>query len=108
MADVGLIAAGCAAAAGLAMAATAAIPPQRAAELEHMVIQDCGSCHGLTMKGGLGKPITPADLAGFDTEGLAAIILDGIPGTAMPPWRPLISEADARWIADYLKTEKVE
>ena len=37
-----------------------------------------------------------------------AIILDGIPGTAMPPWRPLISEADARWIADYLKTEKVE
>ena len=42
------------------------------------------------------------------TEGLAAIILDGIPGTAMPPWRPLISEADARWIADYLKTEKVE
>ena len=108
MADVGLIAAGCAAAAGLAMAATGAIPPQRAAELEHMVIQDCGSCHGLTMKGGLGKPITPADLEGRDPEGLAAIILDGVPGTAMPPWRPLITEDEALWIAAYLMKEKVE
>lgn len=85
-----------------------AVTPQRAAELQHMVVQDCGSCHGLTMKGGLGKPITPADLAGFDPEGLAAIILDGVPGTAMPPWRPLISDADALWIAEYLKKEKGE
>lgn len=91
-----------------AQASPAPITPARAAELQHMVVQDCGSCHGLTMKGGLGKPITPADLAGFDPEGLAAIILDGVPGTAMPPWRPLISEAEALWIAEYLKQEKVE
>ena len=84
------------------------VSPARQAELEHMVIQDCGSCHGLTMKGGLGKPITPADLAGFDPEGLAAIILDGVPGTAMPPWRPLISEPEALWIAEYLMKEKTE
>ena len=84
------------------------IAPARQAELEHMVIQDCGSCHGLTMKGGLGKPITPEALAGYDPDGLAAIILDGVPGTAMPPWRPLISDAEALWIADYLKTEKTE
>ena len=57
-------------------------------------------------EGGPGKPITPEALAGFDKEGLAAIILDGVPETAMPPWRPLISEAEALWIADYLKTEK--
>ncbi|SDK93188.1 c-type cytochrome [Paracoccus chinensis] len=106
MADAGLIAAALMAVASVSLAAE--ISPQRQAELEHMVIQDCGSCHGLTMKGGLGKPITPADLAGFDPEGLAAIILDGVPGTAMPPWRPLISEAEALWIADYLKTEKTE
>lgn len=106
MADAGLIAAALMAVASVSLAAE--ISPQRQAELEHMVIQDCGSCHGLTMKGGLGKPITPADLEGFDPEGLAAIILDGVPGTAMPPWRPLISEAEALWIADYLKTEKTE
>ena len=108
MADAGLIAASCAAAVAATLAASSSIAPQRAAELEHMVIQDCGSCHGLTMKGGLGKSITPADLAGRDPEGLAAIILDGIPGTAMPPWRPLISEPEALWIAEYLMKEKVE
>ncbi|MDO5658600.1 MAG: cytochrome c [Paracoccus sp. (in: a-proteobacteria)] len=86
--------------------AIAAVTPERAAVLEHIVIQDCGSCHGLTMKGGLGAAITPADLAGRDPEGLAEIILDGLPGTAMPPWRPLLTEAEARWIADYLLTEK--
>ena len=88
--------------------AFADIAPGRRAELEHMVIQYCGSCHGLTMKGGLGRAITPDDLAGRDAGDLAAIILDGIPGTAMPPWRPLISESEALWIADYLKKEKTE
>lgn len=93
--------------AGLAGDTTApAIPVRRQAELTHMVTQDCGSCHGLTLRGGLGKPITPADLAGRDPEGLTTIILDGLPGTAMPPWRPLLTEAEARWIADYLLKEK--
>ena len=40
-----------------------------------------------------------------DRDGLALIILDGVPGTAMPPWRPLLTEAEALWIADYLKGE---
>lgn len=75
-------------------------------QLERMVIQDCGSCHGLTMKGGLGRPLTPEALEGQDAETLAGIILDGIPGTAMPGWRPLISEPDALWIARYLKSRK--
>jgi cytochrome c55X len=85
--------------------AAADIPASRATELEHMVIQDCGSCHGLTMKGGLGRPLTREALAHADREGLALIVLDGVPGTAMPPWRPLLSEAEALWIADYLKGE---
>ena len=88
--------------AALALALAAAVTPQRAAELEHLVLQDCGSCHGLTRKGGLGSPLTAEALAGRDPAGLAAIILDGVPGTAMPPWRPLLTEADAAWIADYL------
>lgn len=78
------------------------VSPGRARHLEHMVIQDCGSCHGLTLKGGLGRPLTPEALAHAAPEGLAAIILDGIPGTAMPPWRPLLTEDEALWIADYL------
>lgn len=82
-----------------------AIPDQRAAELEHLVRQDCGSCHGLRLTGGLGRAITPEDLAGRSVEDLTPVILDGLPGTAMPGWRPLLSEDDARWIARYLLTE---
>jgi cytochrome c55X len=100
-------------AAGLALAlalvclpAAAEVPPDRAAELEHMVVQDCGSCHGLTMKGGLGRPLTPEALAHAEAEILALIILDGVPGTAMPPWRPLITEEEAMWIAAFLKQEQ--
>lgn len=78
------------------------IDPAAAARLENLVLQDCGSCHGLTRKGGLGSPLTREALAGQEREGIAGIILDGIPQTAMPPWRPLMSEAEAFWIADYL------
>lgn len=78
------------------------ITPEKAQELEHLLYQDCGSCHGLTRKGGLGSPLTPEAMQGRDRDGLAEVILDGLPGTAMPPWRPLMTEAEAYWIADYL------
>jgi len=70
--------------------------------LKNLVHQDCGSCHGLTLKGGLGPDIRPDALSHYDIETLSEVVLDGIPGTAMPPWRPLMSEADAKKIAEYL------
>ncbi len=70
-----------------------------------MVKQDCGSCHGLTRKGGLGSPLTAQALSHADPDTLAAIILDGVPDTAMPPWRPLLSDEEAIWIARYLKQD---
>ncbi len=75
----------------------------RKAELDSLVRQDCGSCHGMTLKGGLGRPLLPGDLARYSTRDLTGIILDGIPGTPMPPWKALISRADAEWIARSLK-----
>src|SRR5690554_7420036 len=33
-------------------------------QLEHLLLQDCGSCHGLRLTGGLGPAITPEALAG--------------------------------------------
>jgi cytochrome c55X len=74
-----------------------------AARLSSLVRQDCGSCHGLTLKGGLGKPLTSEHLRAWSSEQLVGIILDGVPGTPMPPWRPLMSEADARWIVERLQ-----
>ena len=81
------------------------IGPRRAAELERLVRHDCGSCHGTTLKGGLGPDIRAETLAGTDPASLAAIILDGVPGKPMPPWRPLLSEDEALWIARFLLQE---
>jgi len=75
---------------------------QRQAELRHLLIQDCGSCHGLTLRGGLGPPLTTDALAGKPVELLQATILYGRTGTAMPPWRTFINEAESRWLAERL------
>jgi len=88
---------------GPGAASAGGVAPDRAEALERLVRQDCGSCHGMRLSGGLGPDIRGAALAGIPAETVTTIILDGLPGTAMPPWRPLISEKDARWIADYLK-----
>jgi cytochrome c55X len=79
-------------------------PPNaaRQQELSHLLQQDCGSCHGLTLRGGLGPALLPANLAGKPASFLVQTILDGRPGTAMPPWRPLISETDAAWLVERL------
>ncbi len=79
------------------------ISEARKAELSYLVRQDCGSCHGMTLQGGLGSALTSKRLADEDTEALAAIILHGVPGKPMPPWSGLIEDNEAIWIADALK-----
>ena len=80
-----------------------AIDAVRQSELTSLVRQDCGSCHGMTLKGGLGKPLLPEALAHLDAESIASIILEGVPGQPMPAWKGLISNEDAAWIAQRLK-----
>ena len=75
---------------------------ERQAALRNLLVQDCGSCHGLTLRGGLGPALLPADLVGKPSAYLQATILYGRPGTAMPPWRPFLSDAEAAWLADTL------
>jgi cytochrome c55X len=74
----------------------------RAAELVRIVRQDCGSCHGMRLTGGLGPALTREALADKPVSSLAATIFHGRPGTPMPGWRGLLSEADAAWIAERL------
>ncbi len=75
------------------------IDAARAAELVRIVRQDCGSCHGMRLTGGLGPALTPQALADKPAEALAATILQGRPGTPMPGWRAMLDEHDANWIA---------
>lgn len=72
--------------------------------LERLVRQDCGSCHGLTLKGGLGPDIRPDALSHYDHDTLKMVISGGIPGTPMPPWEPLLTKDELDWIVTYLLT----
>ncbi|MDH5488509.1 MAG: cytochrome c [Rhodospirillaceae bacterium] len=76
---------------------------KRQGELIHQLIQDCGSCHGLTLKGGLGPALLPQDLINKDDERLTDIILYGVPGTPMPPWEFEISKEEASWLVKRMK-----
>jgi cytochrome c55X len=90
---------GLAASALVAAAPFAAEPAKgRQAELTHLVRQDCGSCHGMTLKGGLGPALTRDALREKPADSLVVTVLYGRPGTAMPPWRTFVSEVEAAWI----------
>ena len=93
----------CLALAALGVQADAPDPsPQRQRELVRMVRQDCGSCHGLHLTGGLGPALTREALAGKPLESMASTIYGGRPGTPMAPWKAMLSEDEAHWIARQL------
>lgn len=75
----------------------------REAQLIRMVRQDCGSCHGIQLTGGLGPALTHKLMAEIPLDSLVATIYNGRPGTPMPGWKTMISEADATWIAQQLQ-----
>ncbi|MFZ0791119.1 MAG: cytochrome c [Chromatiaceae bacterium] len=94
------------------LAALAALPPgsasepvsaERALALRHLLIQDCGSCHGLRLAGGLGPSLQPRSLGDKPVEFLSYTILNGRPGTAMPPWAAFLSASEALWLAREIK-----
>ncbi len=90
--------------AALTPSAAAEPSPARQKELIHLVRQDCGSCHGMTLQGGLGPALLPATLAEKPVEGLVATIIGGRPGTPMPPWHRFLAEDEAQWIVAKLMT----
>jgi cytochrome c55X len=88
----------------LLICATAVAAPdaQRQAQLERLLTQDCGACHGLHLTGGLGPELTRAALAGKSRDSLIATVSQGRPGTAMPGWAPLLNPGDIQWLVDLL------
>lgn len=94
--------------AGSAGATDGATPDSlRRDQIVRMVRQDCGSCHGMTLKGGLGPALTPGALRGKAPESLAATIVVGRPGTAMPPWRAFLTEREAVWVVRELMEGRI-
>ncbi len=72
--------------------------------LPNLVVQDCGSCHGLTLVVVSGPPLRPENLDHLPVDAIAAIIREGVPGSAMPPWKPLLAPEEIHWISRQLKS----
>lgn len=85
-----------------ALAEEAQIDSTRQAELAHLLKHDCGSCHGMTLQGGLGPALLPDSLVIKDISILKQIILQGRPTLGMPGWKSILSEQDAAWLASAL------
>lgn len=83
------------------------LPKDRQRALVHLLRHDCGSCHGMTLRGGLGPPLTAAALDGKSPRALEATILFGRPGTPMPPWAGMLTEDEVRWLVEALKSGSV-
>jgi len=75
----------------------------RQQQLIHLLKQDCGSCHGMTLKGGLGPALLPENLINKPTLFLKNTILFGRPGTAMPPWQGILTEQESQWLVEQLQ-----
>ena len=87
----------------LCLPATAGtLSAERQQELEYLLYQDCGSCHGMHLTGGLGPALTPDALAGKPRELLLDTIREGRSGTPMPPWKHLLGDDEIAWLVDYL------
>lgn len=83
-------------------AITEELPNHREQELKNLVHQDCGSCHGMKLTGGLGPALIGKALEGKSPESLAVTIREGRLGTPMPPWKTLLTETEINWVVDYL------
>jgi cytochrome c55X len=75
----------------------------RQRELRYLLKQDCGSCHGMRLTGGLGPSLLAKDLKGKPPTYLKQVISKGIPESAMPPWENLLSSDDIDYLVNLLK-----
>ena len=77
--------------------------PERQQVLRDLLRNDCGACHGLSLKGGLGPSLLPEALTGKAEDFLVTTLLEGRPGTAMPPWKPFMNRDEAVWLIGVLR-----
>lgn len=82
------------------------VSENRKQELLYILKQDCGSCHGMTLKGGLGPSLLANTLKDKRVEDLAQTILKGRSLLGMPPWEAFVNSNEALWLAHYLKNGK--
>lgn len=90
-------------AAAVAAAENRQLTPEREAELVALLEHECGACHGMRLRGGLGPPLTPDVMASKPRVFLERTISDGRTGTPMPPWASILSRQEIAWMVDRLQ-----
>lgn len=82
----------------------------RKMELQNIVLQDCGSCHGITLQGGLGASLRKEDLLdrGHTATTLQQVISEGRPAQAMPGWKAILTPSEILWISEALLDGRFE
>ena len=83
-----------------------AVSQQDKDSLIYLLQQDCGSCHGLTLQGGLGPALLKKNLKGKPKAYLEYIIKQGRPGTPMPPWGNILRDEEIAFLAEYLLSDR--
>lgn len=91
---------------GGVLAGPVAPSAKRQQTLINLLKHDCGACHGLLLKGGLGPSLLPEVLANKSDQFLVSTIQDGRKSTAMPPWKKFINQQETLWLIDYLRNNK--
>lgn len=77
------------------------ISEKRAAELKYLLRHDCGSCHGMLLKGGLGPALTDNIIGSKSDQLLFETIKMG--RGVMPPWKNLLSDQEILWLVGFMK-----
>lgn len=67
-------------------------------------LDSCAGCHGTDRRGATGPALLPERLSQPD-EYYVDVILEGKPGTVMPPWNAQLSEADAQTLVDFIRSD---
>ncbi len=78
---------------------------KRQKQLMHLLLADCGSCHGMTLKGGLGPSLLAQDLKVKTNQQLFYIIKFGTTETPMPPWEQFLNDSEINWMINTLRQQ---
>jgi cytochrome c55X len=73
---------------------------------EDLFSRNCGGCHGYDLDGGSGPSLFADTLLSKRTDAmLLYTIQNGRPGTRMPPWKALLTDAQIGAIIAYVRRE---
>jgi glucose/arabinose dehydrogenase len=93
----------------LLTALTAQAQQFRQGAIADVYLQNCASCHGDRMQGGLAPTMQDEEwLTGGDDASLARAIREGIPERAMPAWGDHFTEEEIRAMVIYIREQRLK